>query len=183
MFFFKKTLFFIFILCQGVGLSLYADLPVKTAVVQIERILSDTKASKHLHQSLEDLRVALQKKATQREDSLRAEQDNLSKIQKDLSEAAFEVKRAAYEKKVSNFRDDIRGYEEKFLQVREGGMAQIKEKVDDVLKLLASKKKIDLVLSNQAVMHHGDMVHDITADVIAELDQKMPQVKINDNVF
>jgi outer membrane protein len=146
-------------------------------VVNIAKIMKDSKATNSVRNQLQSKQKAFQSELDSKEKALLAEDQALVK-QKDSGD------KAAFEKKVKDFRDkaakEQRGVQEKKAQLDKAfteALEDIQKNVLDITKQIANEKKLSLVLSSAQVLH-ADSALDITDEVLKRLDSKLPSVSV-----
>lgn len=147
------------------------------AVLDIDRILSESVAAQQLDKQAQ----AQEKKWT----------DELGKSQKELEAQVQELQRQATvltDDKLKEKREELQKKaieveglrRQRSRQLQNGIQAGLRE-VDGALKLAAQKlavaNQIDLVVAKGAMVYVGDDL-DITADVLVELNKRLPSVKL-----
>jgi Skp family chaperone for outer membrane proteins len=148
------------------------------ALVDVEKILSDSKASKSLQGQIKSKREAFQKEFSAKEKELKATETTLVSEKEKLSAEEFAKKRKAYEEKILETR--------KLFQKRRNGldtginkaMGELRQAVVDAASAIAEEKKYDIVLTRDSVLI-ADKVLDITPDVLKKLDSIKSDVKLS----
>jgi outer membrane protein len=148
-----------------------------TGVVNIGKIMQASKAATSVRSQLQAKQKAFQADLDAKEKALYAEDQALVK-QKDGAD------KAAFEKKVKDFRakaaTEQRQVQEKKAQLEKsfaGALDEIQKTVTDIVKQVATEKKLNLVVSASQVLY-ADPALDITDEVLSRLDSKLPSVAV-----
>ncbi len=154
----------------------FADMT--TGVVNVAKILHDSKAATSVRNQMQAKQKALQSEVSDKAKELHAEDQSLVK-QKDTT-----TDKAAFDKKVKDFQDKA-GKEEREVQDQKvaldkafaGALEDIQKNVLDITKQVAAEKKLNLVVSSAQVLY-ADPSLDITDEVLKRLDAKLPTVAV-----
>lgn len=151
--------------------------PAVAAVVDHQRILRDSKAAKSIQQQIEVRRKLYL-------DQLAKEEQRLNEVGKDLARQrgvlaaeAFAAKRKEYEEAVQALQ---RASNERRRQLDEAlgaANAQVRQALKEIVDELAETRGFNLVLPASAVLLYSPKI-DITDEVMARLDRKLPSVKV-----
>jgi Skp family chaperone for outer membrane proteins len=151
--------------------------PAVAAVVDHQRILRDSKAAKSIQQQIEVRRKLYL-------DQLAKEEQRLNEVGKDLARQrgvleaeAFAAKRKEYEEAVQALQ---RASNERRRQLDEAlgaANAQVRQALKEIVDELAETRGFNLVLPASAVLLYSPRI-DITDEVMARLDRKLPSVKV-----
>lgn len=155
-----------------------ADGGLSVALVDVEKILSDAKASKSLQGQIKTKREAFQKEFSAKEKELKATETSLISEKEKLSAEEFAKKRKAYEEKILETR--------KLFQKRRNGldtginkaMGELRQAIVEAASKIAEEKKYDIVLTRDSVLL-ADKALDITPDVLTKLDSLKSDVKLS----
>ncbi len=150
------------------------------AVVDHQRILRESRAAKSVQQQLEVRRKLYL-------DQLAKEEQRLAEVAKDLARQrgvlaaeVFAAKRKEYEEAVQALQ---RASNERRRQLDEALAAannQIRQALKEIVDELAETRGFNLVLPASGVLLFSPKI-DITDEVMARLDKKLPSVKVPDN--
>lgn len=148
-----------------------------TGVVNIGKIMQASKAATSVRSQLQAKQKSFQADLDAKEKALYAEDQALVK-QKDSAD------KAAFEKKVKDFRakaaTEQRQVQEKKAQLEKafaGALEEIQKTVNDIVKQVATEKKLNLVVSASQVLY-TDPALDITDEVLSRLDSKLSTVAV-----
>lgn len=154
-----------------------AQAETNVGVVNIAKILKDSKAATSVRSQLQAKQKSFQAELDAKEKSLFAEDQALVK-QKDSTD------KAAFEKKVKDFREKA-ATEQRAVQGKKAALdksfavalEEIQKNVLDIVKQVAAEKKLNLIVSSAQVLY-GDESLDITGEVLKRLDSKLPTVAV-----
>jgi Skp family chaperone for outer membrane proteins len=171
----KKFIFALFATLALVTTPAMAE--TATAVVNVAKIMRDSKAAVSVRSQLQAKQKSFQAELDTKEKALLAEDQALVK-QKDSAD------KAGFEKKVKDFREKAAG-EQRAVQTKKAALDKafaaalesIQKNVLDVVKQVATEKKLNLVLSSTQVLY-SDAALDITDEVLKRLDGKLPSVAV-----
>lgn len=153
--------------------------PSKTiATLDITRITSESKAAKDINAQIEDIRKQFEASVKTHEAKLQALEKDLVKQQANLSPEAYERMRTGFEKQVGDLHASIGEEQQRIGTAAQAAMESLRKEVIKISEATA-KDRYSLVLpSTVPVVALGD---DITNEVIAALDKKMPKIALGVN--
>lgn len=153
-----------------------ADTPT-IAIIDYEKILSDSKAGVSLQKQIQAKREAFSKEFAEKDKSLKTAQADIIEAKEKLSAEEFNKKRKAFDAQVG----DVKSlFEKRSNSLRQGvdkSMAELRKKILEAAAKVAEEKGFDLVLTRDAVVI-ADKDMDITADVLKALDASTPSVSL-----
>ena len=168
-----------------VALTLFCFSPIKAnaadsisiAIVDVEKIFDESKASKSLQAQIKTKKEAFQKEFSEKEKELKATESSLIAEKEKLSAEEFGKKRKAYEEKIIETR--------KLFQKRRNGLdsglskatAELRKNVIEAASAVGDEKGYDIVLTRDSVLI-ADKALDITPDVLKKLDSILSDVKL-----
>lgn len=147
------------------------------AVVDHQRIMRDSKAAKSIQQQLEVRRKLYLDQLAKEEQRLAELGKELSRQRTVLAAEVFAQKRKEYEEAVQALQ---RASNERRRQLDEAlgaANAQVRQALKEVVDELAETRGFNLVLPASAVLLFSPKI-DITDEVMARLDRKLPSVKL-----
>jgi Skp family chaperone for outer membrane proteins len=173
------TLFLAAALLPGVAGSAAAQQAPQTvvAVVDVQKILEEAKASKAVQAALEKQRTAFQNDISQQENALRTADQDLSRQRATLSAEDYEKKRGELEQKAATLRRDVQTKRQQLDRMFQASMNTIRTNLLQVIDEIAAERKATLVLSkNQVVLAAKE--YEITDDAMKRLNAKLPTVTV-----
>jgi len=147
------------------------------AVVDHQRIMRDSKAGKSIQQQLEARRKLYLEQLAKEEQRLAEVGKELARQRGVLAADVFAQKRKEYEEAVQALQ---RASNERRRQLDEAlgaANAQVRQALKEIVDELAEARGFNLVLPASAVLLFSPKI-DITEEVMARLDRKLPSVKL-----
>lgn len=147
------------------------------AVVDHQRIMRDSKAARSIQQQLEARRKLYLEQLAKEEQRLNEVGKDLARQRGVLAAEVFAAKRKEYEEAVQALQ---RASNERRRQLDEALAAannQVRQALKEVVDELAETRGFNLVLPAGAVLLFSPKI-DITEEVMARLDKKLPSVKV-----
>lgn len=147
-------------------------------VVNIQQIMRDSKAGNSVRNQLKEKQKSFQAELESKEKALIAEDQALAKQSNTTEATAFQQKVKDFRTKAANAQREVVGKKDKLEKAFAGALKQIQDNVQTIVKEVAAEKKMAVVLPSSQVMY-ADPTLDITAEVQARLDSKLPSVQVN----
>jgi outer membrane protein len=150
----------------------------KIGVVDVQRVLSESKASKSVRPEIDRMRKAFQKQVSEQEQRLRQVEQELNRQRAILAPEAFALKRRA-------FSDDARKAQNEVQQRRRELDSAFNDTKNEILKNLvvvaravAEDRKLNMLVEKRFVFLSAKIM-DVTDDIIAGLDKRLPKLKVD----
>ena len=150
---------------------------VSIAVVDIEKILIESKAAISIKQQVETKRKGFMASVKAEEDKLRIEQKAIEAKRKDLSQEDLLAKAQDFEKRRIKARNSIQSKKTGLDKAYGEAMNTLTKVIYDVCQTIANEKEIDLVITRQNIIV-GNMSLDITKDVLSRMNKKLPSLTL-----
>jgi outer membrane protein len=150
---------------------------VIVAVVDAQKILEESKASKSVQAALEKQRTAFQNDISQQENALRTADQNLSRQRSTLSAEDFDKKRQELEQKAATLRRDVQAKRQQLDRMFQTSMNTIRTTLLQVIDEIAAERKATLVLSKSQVLLAAKE-YDITEESMKRLNAKLPTLAV-----
>jgi Skp family chaperone for outer membrane proteins len=147
-------------------------------VVDMKKILAQSKAYQSLVDQFENVRRKQRNTFTKQEDIIRDEESNLLKQKNVLSKEAYAEKVNELGKKINELKLKQSKNAKKFEIAFEKSTNKIQGALVDVLSMIANKNKLDLVLAKSQVILVGKDI-DLTDGAIAELNKVLPTISMD----
>ncbi|OYW14066.1 MAG: hypothetical protein B7X02_00875 [Rhodospirillales bacterium 12-54-5] len=147
-------------------------------VVNVQKIMHDSKAAADVSSQLQAKQKSFQGELDAKEKSLLAEDQSLSKARSTMAKDAFEQKVKDFRSKTADAQREVQVKKAQLDKAYTGALEKIQTTVSDIVKDIASEKKLSLVVTSGQVLY-ADPSLDITDDVLKRLDSKLPNVKVN----
>ena len=153
------------------------DIPVVVGTLDVQTILTKSKAGKSLEAALLAKSKAINAEIQKTEQSLRARRQQLEQQRSSLPPADFQAQLAQLEKEFDALRDNASSRRKELELARKKGLEQIFKTLDIVIKDIAEKRGLTLVINRSLVVLAAEN-WDITSEVQKSLDTKLPKVTI-----
>ncbi len=148
------------------------------AVIDVQKIMQDSAASKGITKSFESLRDSYQKEISALEDKLRKNEDELRKQQTVLSPEALANKRRDFEKQVADVQKTVQNRKRALETSLNEAMAVVHKTMVEVVADISRERGANLVLARQQFVL-VDTQLDVTDAVLERVNKKLPQVALN----
>lgn len=153
---------------------------VKIAVVDVEKILSESQAGKSLQSQLNTRRESFQKEFATREDTLMASQKNLMQQKGNLTAEEFSTKRTAFEKELFETRSLFQKRRNSLDKGLGTALSQLRQNIIQVTAEVANEAKYQIVLTRDSVVIIEKEM-DITDSVLLRLNAKVSNIPLTIN--
>ena len=151
---------------------------MKFAVVDVEKILNDSKAGKSIEKQLTDRREAFQKEFSSRENTLVAAEKSLVEEKKTLSAEEFSKKRASFEKQFLETRNLFQKRRNSLDKGLGNALAQLRKNIIQVTAEIADEEGYQVVLTRDSVVIVAKEM-EITQKVLSRLNKKVQNIKLD----
>lgn len=151
--------------------------PLVVGMLDLQTILKKSKAGQSLEQALLAKSKAINAEIGKTEQGLRAKRQQLEQQRSSLPPADFQAKLSALQKEFDALRKNASAKRKDLEMARNKGLEQISKTLDVVIKDIAQKRGLTLVINKSLVVLAADD-WDITAEVQKGLDAKLPKVSI-----
>jgi Skp family chaperone for outer membrane proteins len=165
------------IAAAGFTLTTPAFAETNVGVVNIQKIMRDSKAANSVRAQLKEKQKSFQAELDAKEKALLAEDQSLVKQSNTTDKAAFQEKIKAFQSKAANAQREVAVKKQQLDKAFAGALEQIQTSVIAIVKEIAAQKKLNLVATSSSVLYN-DAALDITAEVQQKLDAKLPTVKV-----
>lgn len=153
------------------------DVPVVIGTLDWQEIQTQSKAGKSLMQTLQQRAKAINADVSKKEQAIRAKRQQLEQQRASLQAADYEAKRAQIDKEFEALRKESNTKRKELEKARNAGFEQMLKALDGVIRDVADKRGLTIILHRSAVVLGPD-AWDITSEVKKALDAKLPAVKI-----
>jgi Skp family chaperone for outer membrane proteins len=164
------------------GGAAHAETPVKLpapiiAIVDMQRILQESSASKSVQKQLEAQRSKFQNEIEKEENSLRQAEQTLSKQRSQLSAQDYSDREQQLRQRFSAVENHVQARRKVLDKSYADAMNAVREALLDVVSGVAHERGANLVIVKQQALW-TDQPLDITDEVLKRLDQKMPKLDV-----
>ena len=147
------------------------------AVIDINKILNESKAAINANEQIEKISNNIQEGLSNNEKSLLDEQQKLIEAQSIMAPEAFEEKRKEYEKNVQSYQVESQNTLVKLDNMIAVVRTNILDEVKPILEEISEEKGITIVLEKGTVILNAENM-DITEIVLKKLDKSLPKIKV-----
>ena len=162
---------------QAPRASAAALTPGSVVVVDVQEIMRSAAAARAIQQQLDAQRASYQDEVNKKESDLRKAEQELTQQRLVLAEDAFNQRRREFENRVNEVQRDVQARKRQLDQAFEDNMGKVRTALLDVIEQMATEAKIGIVLPRNNVVL-ADRALDMTQEVQARLDKKLPTVKV-----
>jgi Skp family chaperone for outer membrane proteins len=153
-----------------------ANAPV-IAVLDIERILQQSAASKSMRPQIEKIRNDYRNDVKEQEGALLKAEKELSQQRSIVSAEVFAQKRREFEERARKAQNDVQERKRIIDSALGKAIEKIRGSTEEIARDLASERKIDIILPRGAVFLAVQNL-DVTNEIMKRLDTKLPSVTI-----
>lgn len=168
----------------GIGLPVHSafaqaaqNVPLVVGTLDLQTILKKSKAGRSLEQALLAKSKAINAEIGKTEQGLRAKRQQLEQQRSSLPPADFQAKLGQLEKEFDALRKSASAKRKELELARNNGLEQISKSLDAVIREIATKRGLTLVINKSLVVLAAEN-WDITDEVQKSLDSKLPKVSI-----
>jgi outer membrane protein len=147
------------------------------AVIDYQQVLRDARAARSIREQIEVRRKAYQEEISAQEERLREAEQELAKQRSLLAPEAFAEKRREFEKDVAEVQRLVQERRRELDRISAVALNEVKQALIDIVTDLAEKRGFNLVLPSSEVLFFARRI-DLTEEVMAELDARLPEVDV-----
>lgn len=154
-----------------------AHAQAKIAVVNIQQIMSDSKAAQSIQGQLDKHRKSFQDEFSQYERTLMDKEKALAEQRAEMPAEEFSKQRETFENEVLETRKLVQKRQRALEEAAAEALNKLRNEVLQIVADMAEKEKYDLVITRQnIILAQKDM--EITDAVMAALDKKLTKVDL-----
>ena len=168
----------IFVLFTGLNLQAESYPNTSIAIVDLNLILSESKAAKGATKDFEKIQKDTESEIVESDKSMLEERNKLIEQQSVIAPEAFEVKAQDYEKKLQNYQSEKQNKLRKLENVLQTARNEILENVKPILEELSQELGVTVILEKNSVLLSATNM-DITDEVIKKLNKQLPKIKVS----
>ena len=168
----------IFVLFTGLNLQAETYPNTSIAIVDLNLILSESKAAKGATKDFEKIQKDTESEIVESDKSMLEERNKLIEQQSVIAPEAFEVKAQDYEKKLQNYQSEKQNKLRKLENVLQTARNEILENVKPILEELSQELGVTVILEKNSVLLSATNM-DITDEVIKKLNKQLPKIKVS----
>ncbi len=147
------------------------------AIVDVQRILQESSASKSVQKQLEAQRSKFQSEIGKEENSLRQAEQTLAKQRSQLTAQDYADKEQQLRQRFSAVENHVQLRRKVLDKSYADAMSAVRQALLDVVADVAHERRANLVVVKQQALW-TDQPLDITDEVLRRLDQKIPKIDI-----
>jgi len=154
-----------------------AAAPVFT-VLDIGKIRRDAASVKSIREQIINYQNKIQGEIQKEQEALRTAQQELAKKQTLLAPEAFAEERRKFEQRVVGVQQMVQQRRRSLEEAQTKAMLQVERSLNEIVASMAEKNGYDVIMRLSQIVYVKTQL-DITGDVLKELDQKLPTVKVD----
>lgn len=147
------------------------------AVLNIQEIMRESTAAKSVKATLESQQKSFQGEMTTKEQALMTKEKDLAQQRSVLSPEEFEKKVQEFRTQATNAQKEVQSKKAKLDKAFADALAEIQKSVVDIVTEQAKSKQLDAVFPTSQLLYAEPSL-DITAEVLAELNKRLPRVQV-----
>lgn len=151
------------------------------AVIDYQRILRDAAAARSIREQIDFRRKAYQEEISKEEQRLHEADKAFAKQRSLLSPDAFAEKRREFETEVAEVQRLVQERRRALDSVSGEALNEVKKALIEIVTGIAEERGFNLVLPSSEVLFFARSI-DLTEEVLAQLDTKLPEVAVPDAV-
>lgn len=155
--------------------------PAVAAVIDYQRVMREAKAATSIRDQVDAKRKLYQDQIAREEKRLVDADKELTRQRAVLSAEAFGERRGAFEKKVADVQRLVQERRRELDQVSAAALNEVRGVIIEIVGVLSEERGFNIVLPSSGVLLFSPKV-DLTRDVIARLDGRLPSVKVPEKV-
>ena len=147
------------------------------AILDMERILRQSKAATTLREEIDKQRQVHQSTLREQENALRSADQELARQRAVLSAEAFAAKRKELQEQANQLQQEFVSRQKEMEELFGNGIRQVRNALAEVAKEIADERGINLILLKATiVLANRDL--DITDEALQRLDERLPSVDL-----
>lgn len=159
------------------SLSITARAETKIGVVNIQEIMSESKAAKSIQKQLDTHREAFQKEFSKHERSLVDQEKGIIESRAELSSEEFSKKRQDFEAKLLETRKLVQKRQRSLELAAGESLKVLRVEVVKIVAELADSEDYDIILTRQnVILAHKSM--DITSHIMTRLNKSLKTIEL-----
>ena len=170
------SVIFAVIFFSGVSASpAYAE--TKIAVVDVDVILTSSKAAKSIKKQVDQKRNGFLDNVKKEEDKLRTKQKAIEEKRADMTREELVKKAQEFEERRIAARKKLQDKKAKLDKSYSKAMNKLTDMIDEVCQEIADEQKIDLIITRQNIII-GSKSLDITSEVMSRMNKNLPSLSL-----
>lgn len=153
--------------------------PAVAAVIDYQRILQEASAARSMRDQIDARREAYQAEIDREEARLRKAEQDFAKQRSVLTPEAQAERRRQFEQEVVEVQRMVQERRRALDRASALALNEVKEALIEIVTGIADEKGFNIVLSSSEVLFFARTI-DLTEDVLADLDERLPDVRVPD---
>ena len=149
----------------------------KVGIVDVQKVLRDSKAAQSVRPEFDAMRKAFQKQVSEQEQRLRQAEQELTRQRAILSPEAFAQKRRAFSEEARNAQNSVQVRRRQLDKAFDDTKNEILKNLVIVAREVAETRKLNMLLEKRFVFLSASTM-DVTDEVILRLDKRLPKVSV-----
>jgi outer membrane protein len=149
------------------------------AVIDYQRILRDAAAARSIRDQIEARRKVYQEEVSREEQRLHEADKAFAKQRSVLSAEAFGEKRREFEQEVAEVQRLVQERRRELDRLSAAALNEVKRALIEIVTNMAEERGFNLVLPSSEVLFFARAL-DLTEEVLAQLDGKLPDVRLSE---
>ncbi len=151
--------------------------PAIVAVIDYQRLLRESEAAQSIRAQIETQRQAYEAEVEAERERLAEADRRLDDARDDLSPEAYRERRRAFERDVAAVQRLVQQRRRQLDEASSAAFQRIRDTVVQIIDALSDRYRFNLVLPRAEVLVFAPEL-DLTGEVMAELDARLPRVDI-----
>ncbi|HYG88250.1 MAG TPA: OmpH family outer membrane protein [Azospirillum sp.] len=147
------------------------------AVVDVQRVMQESTASKGIQKTIESQRDTYQKEIQTLEDKLQNAESELRKQQTVLAPDAFAAKRRDFEKQVADVQRTVQARKRTLDTAFNDAMGHVQKTMLDIVQSIADERGANVVIPRNLLVLFASNL-DVTDTVLERLNKQLPAVAV-----
>ena len=160
-----------------VGTAHAQSVPLNIAIVDFEKVLRDAQAPQSIKTQVNQMRTNFGAQIKADEEALRVANQELAQKKTLLAADAYNAERRAFEQKVRDVQQKVQSRNIALQNAQQAALAEVQKALSEIVLKIAEEKSYTLVLRRAQTVVVADPF-DITQEVIANLNAKLPTVNV-----
>lgn len=149
----------------------------KIGIVDVQKVLRDSKAAKSIRPEFEKMRKAFQKQVSEQEQRLRQAEQELTRQRAILAPEAFSQKRRAFSEEARRAQSSVQARRRELDQAFNNTKNEILKNLVVVAQQVAEAKKLNVLIEKRFVFLSAKTM-DVTKEIISRLDKRLPRLAV-----
>lgn len=149
----------------------------QVAVLDVQRILREAKAMKNIRDQVSQLRKSYQEEIEKMQGDLRTANEELRRKRTILSPDAFDEERRKFDQKVAEVQRLVQSRNQQLDRANAEAVIEVQKVYNAIVLELANERSYGLIFRKSATIVVDPPI-EVTPEVLARLDKRLPAVKV-----